>query len=111
MITVTVFIDSGHNTGIEMSGHAGSAQNPEKDQDLVCAAASALAINMANSVERFTDDTFRADTGENDGYFRFMLDRPFSPESELLLNSLIFGLGDLADTYGELYLTIRYQEV
>ncbi len=111
MITVTVFADSGHNIGIEMSGHAGNAQNPVNDQDLVCAAASALALNMANSVGHFTDDTFKAKVGEDDGYFSFMLVKPFSPGSELLLDSLIFGLEDLADTYGELYLTIRYQEV
>ncbi len=70
-----------------------------------------MALNMANSVEHFTHDTFSAGVEEDDGHFRFMLDTPYSPESELLLDSLIFGLEDLADTYGEPYLTIRYQEV
>ncbi len=111
MIKVTVLTDSGQNRGLEMKGHAGRASHPLDDQDLVCAAASALAINMVNSVEHFTDDTFSAEIGEEDGYFHFFLDKPFSPESELLLNSLIFGLEDLADTYREPYLTIRYQEV
>ena len=34
--------------GIEISGHAGYA---EYGQDIICAAVSVLALNMANSVE------------------------------------------------------------
>ena len=37
--------------GIEINGHAGYA---EYGQDVLCAAVSALALNMANSVEAFT---------------------------------------------------------
>ena len=35
--------------GFEITGHAGYA---EYGQDIVCAAVSVLALNMANSVER-----------------------------------------------------------
>ncbi|MCC8126718.1 MAG: ribosomal-processing cysteine protease Prp [Clostridiales bacterium] len=111
MIHVTVFVDSSRYVGITMSGHAGRADHPQEGQELVCAAASALALNMANCVEHFTDDRFEAEVGENDGYFHFAFTGYFGKESALLMNSLIFGLQDLEDSYGEPYIQIRFQEV
>ena len=40
-------------------------------QELVCAAVSALTLNMSNSVERFTEDPFEAEVDEESGGFRF----------------------------------------
>lgn len=58
MIQVTILRDREKLVkGIEINGHAGYA---EYGQDVICAAVSALALNMANSVEAFTDDSLRA---------------------------------------------------
>ena len=62
MINVTVSVDSEHRYhGISFLGHAGLADDYQDGQELVCAAVSALTLNMANSVEHFTEDTFEAD--------------------------------------------------
>ncbi|WP_333683544.1 ribosomal-processing cysteine protease Prp, partial [Enterocloster lavalensis] len=62
MIQVTIFRDSEESgdvfTGVELSGHAGYA---ESGRDIVCAAVSALVLNMANSVEAFTEDGFEGE--------------------------------------------------
>ena len=111
MINVTVLVDSKQNyTGIEMLGHAGLADDHQDGQELVCAAVSALALNMANSVEQFTDDAFEADMDEETGLFKFRFAQGFSSESKLLMNSLVFGLEDIAETYGEPYIKIRFKE-
>ena len=58
MIQVDVYSDSkGCTTGVEVKGHAGY---DEYGKDIVCAAVSVLTVNMANSVEKFTDDVLRA---------------------------------------------------
>ena len=112
MINVTVLVDSKQNyTGITMLGHAGYADDHQDGQELVCAAVSALTLNMANSVEQFTDDAFEADMDENSGLFKFRFaDDDFSSESKLLMNSLVFGLEDIEETYGEPYIKIRFKE-
>ena len=62
MIRVNVFSDSEGNTRkIELKGHAGY---DDYGKDIVCASASALVLNMANSVEQFTDDGFDGNVEE-----------------------------------------------
>lgn len=112
MINVTVSVDSEQNyTGIELLGHAGHADSHAEGQELVCAAVSALTLNMANSVEQFTDDAFEADMDEESGLFKFHFVRSISSESKLLMNSLVFGLMDIEQTYGKPYIKIRFEEV
>ena len=112
MINVTVSVDSEHRYhGISFLGHAGLADDYQEGQELVCAAVSALTLNMANSVEHFTEDTFEADEDEQSGMFRFRFTGEIGSEAALLMNSLVFGLQDIEDTYGEPYIKIRFEEV
>jgi len=112
MIRVTVFVDSEHHyQGIDMLGHAGYADDHQEGQELVCAAVSALTLNMANSIEQFTDDAFEAEQDEESGAFRFRFTSRISSGSELLMNSLVFGLQDIEEEYGEPYIKIRFEEV
>jgi len=110
MITVSVFQDSETNsyTGIELDGHADYAEHGE---DIVCAAVSALTLNMANSVEQFTEDPFEGDVEEETGRFRFRFTGPVSSESKLLMNSLVLGLQNIRKEYGKQYIKIRIKEV
>ncbi len=94
--------------GIEIKGHAGYA---EYGQDVICAAVSALALNMANSVEAFTDDHFEGSAAEDGGYFSFSFPDDMSAESQLLMKSLILGLQNIRDDYGAEYINFRFREV
>ncbi len=93
---------------IEINGHADYAEN---GYDIICAAVSALALNMANSVESFTDDPFNGEVGE-DGEFSFEFTEPsVSGASQLLAESLVLGLESVRDEYGAEYINLRYREV
>ena len=112
MIQVTVMTDSKRRyVGIEMEGHAGLAEDYQEGQELVCAAVSALTLNMANSVEHFTEDPFQAHEDQEKGGFYFRFSSRISSESELLMNSFVFGLLNIEESYGEPYIKIRIKEV
>ena len=109
MIQITVKRDRNKTVReIEINGHAGYA---EYGQDVICAAVSALALNMANSVEAFTEDHFVGSVSEDGGSFRFSFPDTISPESQLLMKSLILGLQNIRDEYGAEYINFRFREV
>ena len=92
MIQVNILRDRNEVVkGIDINGHAGYA---EYGQDVICAAVSALVLNMANSVETFTDDHFEGSVGEDGGSFSFS-----------------FGLENIRDEYGAEYIKFRFREV
>ena len=72
---------------------------------------SVLALNMANSVEQFTDDHFEGSVSEDGGQFSFLFPDSMSPESQLLMKSLILGLTNIRDEYGAEYINFRFREV
>ena len=94
--------------GIEIKGHAGYG---EYGQDIICAAVSSLALNMANSVEAFTEDHFEGSISDDGGYFSFSFPDEVSPESQLLMKSLILGLQNIQRDYGAEYINFRFREV
>ena len=94
--------------GIEIKGHAGYG---EYGQDINCSAVSSLALNMANSVEEFTDDHFEGSVSDDGGYFSFSFPDEISPESQLLMKSLILGLQNIQRDYGAEYINFRFREV
>ena len=109
MIRVNVFKDSdGNCRGIQLKGHAGY---DDYGRDIICASVSALALNMANSVEQFTDDGFDGNVEEETGHFTFRFTGDISKESKLLMDSLILGLKNIEEAYGEEYIKIRFKEV
>lgn len=109
MIKVDVLSDSeGNYLGIDLKGHAGF---DEHGKDIICASASSLTLNMANSVEQFTNDEFEGSVEEETGHFTFRFTKTVSPESKLLMDSLVLGLKNIAEAYGEKYIKIRFKEV
>ena len=113
MIQTTVFkksTDSGNDLycGIVIKGHAGYA---EEGEDIICAAVSALALNFFNSVETFTEDEFEGGAGQENMQFEFRFTSEISPESKLLMNSLVLGLQNIENDYGRSYINIRFKEV
>ena len=113
MIKATVLKDSTDSgnviyRGIVMEGHAGYAQEGE---DIICAAVSALSLNFFNSVETFTEDEFEGRAGQEDVQFEFRFTSDISPESQLLMNSLVLGVRNIEKEYGERHIIIRFEEV
>ena len=91
-----------------MEGHAEYA---EEGEDIICAAVSALALNYFNSVETFTEDEFEGGAGQENMQFEFRFTSEISPESKLLMNSLILGLRNIEKDYGKSYINVKYKEV
>lgn len=112
MIQVSIWERSTENgsvfVGIDLAGHAGFA---ESGQDIVCAAVSALVLNTANSIEAFTQDGFEGQVDEENGGFSLRFTEDPSPESQLLMSSLVLGLQNIEKEYGEEYIIIRFEEV
>ncbi|MFR8329459.1 MAG: ribosomal-processing cysteine protease Prp [Clostridium fessum] len=82
------------------------------DKDIICAAVSVLAVNMANSVETvYRRSVSRAVLMKRAGQFTFPFTGTVSAESKLLMDSLILGLTDIAESYGDKYIKIRFREV
>lgn len=94
--------------GFVCKGHAGYAKH---GQDILCSAVSALVLNMANSVEAFTGDSFEGEMEEETGGFTFRFTGSISRESRLLADSLVLGLTNIQESYGNQYIHIRYKEV
>ncbi len=87
-------------------GHAGYS---EEGSDIYCAAVSALLINMANSIETFTDDPFSEEEG--DGYLKLEFPDGAGKDTKLLFNSLLLGLKQIEETCNRKYLTLTIREV
>lgn len=102
MITVEIRKSGEEYAGFSSKGHAGYA---EEGYDIICAAVSVLTVNTINSIEKFTDDAFKAEAA--DGMVRWKFTKlPLSKEAKLLMDSLVSGLEDIQETYGKKYIKI-----
>lgn len=102
MITVEIRKSGDEYVGFSSKGHAGYA---EAGYDIICAAVSVLTVNTINSIEKFTEDAFKAEAA--DGMVRWKFTEfPLSKETKLLMDSLVLGLYDIQENYGKKYLKI-----
>ncbi|MDD7403699.1 MAG: ribosomal-processing cysteine protease Prp [Butyribacter sp.] len=110
MIQVTIYQNvSGKYCGFRMEGHAEYAQY---GKDIVCAAVSALVINTINSIEAFTEDTFETSMHQEKDVVSFLVkSNPISEKSELLLDSLVFGIENIAKEYGKKYIHVKIKRI
>ena len=107
MIRLSVSRPDGQYRGFVLEGHAGYAQ---EGYDIICSAVSALAINAVNSVEAFTEDGFDVEQREDGGYLKFTLNGAPSAACRLLLDSLVLGIQNIQDAYGEEYISISIRQ-
>ena len=106
MINVQAKKENGHYKSFHINGHAMYA---EAGSDIVCAAVSALVINTINSIEEFTDDPFTCDC--RDGMIEsWEFTNDLSAATELLMDSLMLGLTNIVEAYGEEYLKVEMVE-
>ncbi len=115
MITITFFakeieqdvkVNLESITGFRTEGHAEYAK---RGKDIVCAAVSALVMNTMNSIHSFTSDVFDYNEHEKRGMIDFRIVSEPSPETKVLLKSLLLGLQGIQEEYGEKFLRIDFQ--
>ena len=95
------------DNGFTMEGHAGFAPS---GQDIVCAAASVLAINTVNAIEQLTTDRFLLESDEKAGTMRFCFtEEPVSEKGRVLFDALVMGLSEIEKDYGKKYIRIARQ--
>ncbi|MBP3888802.1 MAG: ribosomal-processing cysteine protease Prp [Cellulosilyticum sp.] len=109
MIKVTLHQKDNHVYRIHLEGHAGYA---EHGSDIVCAAVSMLTLNTLNAIEQFTDEpikqlAYSEKKGLIDVEFPRRKSGEFEPEAELLIRTLILGLINTKEMYGEKYIQIQ----
>ena len=107
MIKVEVFKKENSYVGLKSVGHAGYA---DKGQDIVCSAVSVLLINTVNSIETFTDDKISYENVSS-GDLEVTFPLGLSKDGELLMNSLLLGLKEIKNEYGDTYFTLSVKEV
>ncbi len=107
MTNITIYKSNDLNIGFRVFGHSGY---DDSGKDIVCAGISALTINFINSVEEFMDDRFVVTTNEEDGMIDFKFESTPSKESQVLIDSLVFGLENLEQDYKD-FISIEFQEV
>ncbi len=66
-------------------------------------------MNAINSIEAFTKDRFAV--RQEDGFLELILEGKVSKEATLLLDSMILGLQDIQNSYGNEYIKLIYEEV
>lgn len=108
MIELTIFRNSdGVIHGFRVSGHAGFAK---KGKDVVCAAASVLAINTVNSIEGLTEEKVSVVSNEKKGLIECVLpgrkNGIINKDADLLINSMLLGFKALEGQYGD-YIRIK----
>ncbi|MBE5827151.1 MAG: ribosomal-processing cysteine protease Prp [Butyrivibrio sp.] len=107
MTTITIIKSSDDNfKRIECSGHAGFADSGE---DIVCAAVSVLAINLLNSIEKFTDDAIVIEQDEKKGLITLEFKDIPSREADLLVRSFELGVTSISKQYGKKFLNIKFR--
>lgn len=111
MIKVTLYENNNHVYRIHLEGHSGYADH---GNDIICAAVSMLTLNTINAIECFTDEPFEVlAVDERKGLIDVMFTKrqagKYEPEAELLIRTLILGLMDTKEMYGEKYIQIHKQ--
>jgi uncharacterized protein len=107
MINVLITRASGSDAivGFEVKGHAGYARRGE---DIVCAGVSAVTVGTVNSIESLTGVTM--DTSMKNGFLSGTLgsveDSELSAKVQLLLESMVVMLSNIAESYGK-YIQIQ----
>jgi uncharacterized protein YsxB (DUF464 family) len=106
MISIEIHKSEDRYSGFLADGHAEYA---EEGSDIICAAVSVLTVNAINSIERFTDDAIAVRVG--DGLVELILEGEVSEKTTLLLDSMILGLQEIQNNYGNEYIELIFKEV
>ena len=93
--------------GFRIKGHAGYAKY---NNDIVCAAVSALVTSTVNSIEVHSKTKFKCEQGES-GFIQFKFVEESDEIGNVLIHTLEMALVGIRDSYGEKFLQVHYKEV
>ena len=110
MTTVSIWRDNttGKIKAFEFYGHAKYAKF---GKDIVCSAVSVLSLTTINSIEKFCSDEFDVTHNDKEALIRCVFKNECSDDAMLLLNSMILGLEQIQNEYGNKYIKINFEEV
>jgi len=101
--------------GLVFWGHAGYARRSlfrrQTEKDVVCASISVLVMTTLNSLEVLANEPMDMTSNEDEGFIRYIFQEPLHEKSSFLIDSMIFGLEQIKQEYGEQYLQIIFEEV
>ncbi len=100
--------ENGEYKGFTCKGHSGFAA---KGKDIVCASVSVLVINAINSMEKLAEEDMEIKAEEVAGIIRCRIKRTLSEKGKLLMDSMILGLLQIEEQYGNKYLVVKFKEV
>lgn len=103
MIFVTLKRKNNNIVGFSISGHADFAEN---GSDIVCSAVSILAYATVNTFDKYVDNVYFADDGEE----MTLEIKNTSSETETIFNVFETGIQTLLENYNE-YVNLDYEEV
>ncbi len=111
MIRVHLYTKNGIVWRFVLKGHAGY---DEHGKDIVCAAVSVLVMNTIMAIDRFTNEEMQTKADEDSGFIECVFPNrkqgKYEEESELLIKTMILGLTEIKDQYGEEYITIAVND-
>ncbi|MCR4749614.1 MAG: ribosomal-processing cysteine protease Prp [Lachnospiraceae bacterium] len=108
MTKVCIWRKDNKATAFEAYGHAGYAK---AGIDVVCSAISILVSNTINSLELLCHEKIDVTVDEESGLMRCVFKDVPSDSSQLLVDSMLLGLRQIQDEYGNKYIDIRLEEV
>ena len=89
----------------------GHAEYDDSGYDIVCASISILVINTINAIEVFTADAFVCESNENTGDIDFWFTEDIGNDAQLLIETMILGLKEIQNNYGNEFLILDFKEV
>ena len=109
MTKITIYQNPNHDiSGFTCCGHAGYAAY---GNDIVCASISVLVINTINAIEQFTTCDFICDADEESGDITVQFPSGITEDVKLLLDTMILGLKEIQNDYGNDYIILDFEEV
>lgn len=107
MIKTVFYLKDQKITRFKMTGHADFAT---EGLDIVCAGVSALAINIVNSLERFTPQVPQVQSDNVNGGYLEVTGVGMDEKSQLLLAAFQNGIIDIAERYDQ-YIEVKMFEI
>ncbi|MGN0395574.1 MAG: ribosomal-processing cysteine protease Prp [Coprococcus sp.] len=108
MINVTILKNSNSEpVGFQMSGHAEYA---DPGEDIVCSAASAIAITTVNSIELLTDDDFSVECNQENGDMNLLIKGVPGHDVIIIMKTYEIGITKLYESYDD-YICLTFKEV
>ena len=109
MTQITIYRNE--NRQVQRFTCVGHAEYDDPGYDIVCASISILVINTINAIETFTADDCICEVVEENGNIDFWFPGEISHDSWLLVETMILGLTEIQNDYGNEFLILDFKEV